>query len=657
MLYKIIFKNFKNNIRNYILFFVSNIIATAELFAFWGIRDIVCDAVKDGTTAVTLQYDFWVATGLVTIITVLLMVFSMEQYIKLRIKDYSTFIVLGMTKKMSYMMLLGEYCIGWLVSFVSGLLLGSGVLYGTQRLLYRLSPEFLEITQVSLKVYRNTFWLSFGIMAVTFFVLMVWMDAKDFSTLTQVDEIREKKPVSKRWLIFALLGVGVIVLAAYQYQGNDYEYMYAHVEWVIGGFLILFFGGGVVLGILEKHRKFYLRNVLMLNQLYSKYQSSIFIILILFVIHFFALTYISTEIASLLPLDKYRENYPYDMIWMAQDKKQDQEFSESLVSEYDGTVVYIPMIRVTTYYTAKHIGISESSYKKLTGKEYHLEGREIVVGIEDQEYQQEEEILDDDYWRVYQWLCLGQDTVDRTRVTTEDPEYLYDIKDIHSQSVVGQYSIDGWHEDVIIFADDYFEEQWERLKSDPKEISMLELFTFPSNYEEKAWEELKAYADENGVEEIEQGLIDHSIIYDTEQFLTGEKMRQLFSFASKLFILVFLFVSAFFVMGLRSLLEVPSYQKRYDFLECMGMKRRMREKTLRFEIQCIANVALGAGLCLAIIYVRSYVILQERSGINIELEFWKYWAVIVVSYILIEYLIQRLFVRYVICRLRKENSR
>ena len=37
MFYHIIMKNFKSNLKNYILFFVSNILAIAELFAFWGL--------------------------------------------------------------------------------------------------------------------------------------------------------------------------------------------------------------------------------------------------------------------------------------------------------------------------------------------------------------------------------------------------------------------------------------------------------------------------------------------------------------------------------------------------------------------------------------------------------------------------------------------
>lgn len=103
MFNKIILKNFKSNLHNYILFFISNIVAVAEMIAFWGMNDIVTKAITDKVTAAALKMDFKIAAGLITVITVLLMVFSMKHYIQLRMKDYSTFIILGMRKRTSYL--------------------------------------------------------------------------------------------------------------------------------------------------------------------------------------------------------------------------------------------------------------------------------------------------------------------------------------------------------------------------------------------------------------------------------------------------------------------------------------------------------------------------------------------------------------------------
>lgn len=75
MLNKIIIKNFKANLHNYILFFISNILAVAELVAFWGLNDIVTDAITDTVTAKALKTDFVIAAGLITVITIFLMIF------------------------------------------------------------------------------------------------------------------------------------------------------------------------------------------------------------------------------------------------------------------------------------------------------------------------------------------------------------------------------------------------------------------------------------------------------------------------------------------------------------------------------------------------------------------------------------------------------
>ena len=58
MLTKIIYKNFRSNLKNYILFFLSNIVASMELFVFRGLKEIVLQIVKDTETAFGFRNDF-----------------------------------------------------------------------------------------------------------------------------------------------------------------------------------------------------------------------------------------------------------------------------------------------------------------------------------------------------------------------------------------------------------------------------------------------------------------------------------------------------------------------------------------------------------------------------------------------------------------------
>lgn len=82
VLVKIIIKSFENNIKKYILFFTSNIIAVTELFLFWGLNDIVQEAVRDELTAETLTADFRVMSKVIVFIAVTLIIYSMQYYVR-----------------------------------------------------------------------------------------------------------------------------------------------------------------------------------------------------------------------------------------------------------------------------------------------------------------------------------------------------------------------------------------------------------------------------------------------------------------------------------------------------------------------------------------------------------------------------------------------
>ena len=613
MLHKIIYKNFKSNIRKYILFFVSNIIAVAELFIFWGLNDVVVRAVTEPSIMMGIKSDFMIAVGLITVVTILLMVFSMRYYIKLRAKDYGTFIMLGMKKKMSYMLLFAEYIIGCIGSLLIGILSGNLLLYGILYCLNQYNPQIITLQKVDPVVYKNTILLCLGVMLGIFIILLVWMDGRNLSSLMMKEEIKEKRPVSSKWLLFTVLGIVFIILAIKQYKPGTWGYYFAHIYFLIGGILIITFSGAF---ILEQAKKgpFYFRYALKINQLDSKYQSNILIILMLFVIHFFALSYIGTQIVEILPLDKTSSNYPYDIIWMA--RQNDEKYSEKIAEKYNGTVKHIPMIRATMFYSQEEIGISESTYKELTGKAYGLSGKEIVIGIEDQNYQREEKVTDKVLYDLFGWLYIGKFNPNKKEFESsnilKDANYQYRIKEIHTQNVFGKFVPEDAGEgceDTVIFSDEYFDKQWEKQAADDEEVSMLEAFSFPKTKEQKA--------------------------------------SNIFLLFSKLFILITLLISGVFIMVVKNLAEMSSYQRRYEFFHSMGMKQKEQKKNLSFEICSVGNIALGTGICLALLYVMTYSHWYEAMGEKISTAFWSYWLKLVGIYIIIQIVVQKLFVRYV----------
>ena len=210
------------------------------------------------------------------------------------------------------------------------------------------------------------------------------------------------------------------------YCGSDTQYLYAHGGLLMGLILAVVFGLALFLNLLKKCKNFYYRHMLDLNQLYSRYLNHMIILVLLIVVHFFSLSYLVVQTAELLPLDQYRSQYPYDVIWITE--KDNKGYAKKLASTYNGTVTEVPMIRVSTYYGANHIGISEKTYRKLSKSQaLNLKENQIAVRIENSDAKQED-IKDSAYWEVYSTLYAGK------YFGKQDSDTLIDVKeneDIH----------------------------------------------------------------------------------------------------------------------------------------------------------------------------------------------------------------------------------
>ena len=652
MLTKIIYKNFRSNLKNYILFFLSNIVAIMELFVFYGIRSIIKSSITDKVTAEALKTDFQIAVGIIAVITLMLMFYAMKCYIKLRIKDYSMFLVLGMKKKAVSLLLLFEYCIGCVISLILGIGVGRILLYIIQRLLVKYYPRYIQMHALGYQIYKNVCLASILIMVLVFVILLIWLNGRSLGMLMAEDKQNEKRPASYMWIILAVIGIVLMIVGIILYCGSDTQYLYAHGGLLMGLILAVVFGLALFLNLLKKCKNFYYRHMLDLNQLYSRYLNHMIILVLLIVVHFFSLSYLVVQTAELLPLDQYRSQYPYDVIWITE--KDNKGYAKKLASTYNGTVTEVPMIRVSTYYGANHIGISEKTYRKLSKSQaLNLKENQIAVRIENSDAKQED-IKDSAYWEVYSTLYAGkyfgkQDS-DTLIDVTENEDIHFNIQSICTQTIVGKYSTDGWHENIIVFSDEYFNKQWNAISLKNDNASELELFTFPTTRREPVCQKLKQYNQKSSYHKM--GKLQNNL-YITDQYLNGQKMRALFSMSSKIFLIIASILSGFFIMSLKTLTEFPALQKGYEFFKCMGMRENQLKWNTFFEIKILGRIAESVSLVTGILYVGAFIHKQKLAG-GISNVFLKYWIILVVSYILLNEIIQEVFARYILRKL-KEN--
>ena len=89
MLTKIIYKNFRSNFKNYVAFFIGNMMGVTEFFVFWGLYSIVKNMSANSVMLEDTLEEIIISVSVITIFSTALMVYSMLNYIKKRIADYN----------------------------------------------------------------------------------------------------------------------------------------------------------------------------------------------------------------------------------------------------------------------------------------------------------------------------------------------------------------------------------------------------------------------------------------------------------------------------------------------------------------------------------------------------------------------------------------
>ena len=89
-------------------------------------------------------------------------------------------------------------------------------------------------------------------MIFTFFAVIVWIENHNLSSLIQAEEKIQKCPQKGYWTIAVIIGIILSVIAWFMFPSYEEVHYDAYFIWIIGGFLILTFGMGVLLEEIKK---------------------------------------------------------------------------------------------------------------------------------------------------------------------------------------------------------------------------------------------------------------------------------------------------------------------------------------------------------------------------------------------------------------------
>lgn len=120
-----LFKIFKSNLSNCFLCFISSGLISAVLFLFEGMKVLILstlneyDRTKSSIGIAVQSYIF-----VLLFVGIILILYTVSNYNRARIRDYAMFMVLGSEKKDVIRMILGEYGMIYGISYIAGCMVG-----------------------------------------------------------------------------------------------------------------------------------------------------------------------------------------------------------------------------------------------------------------------------------------------------------------------------------------------------------------------------------------------------------------------------------------------------------------------------------------------------------------------------------------------------
>lgn len=575
---KIVWKSFKYNIKNFYAFFLSAILSVAMLFAFMYIKELSKTITFEHITSASgflLEKTFPV----IIIASILVMVYSIKFYVRTRIKDYTMLLILGIRKKTFAFFIAVEYSFSWLLSIAIGLVCGNIIVLVFKKVLEIAANKVVYSSIDVLQIYKLTLLWCLVMFAGVIIALFVFLTEKDISKLLQAESLKEKQKVSKLSRFMFMAGIVLIVLsimiAFKTTQLDNNTGSMAIFICAAGIFLILKFGVTILLEELKQHHRYYFKNILLLNSFYYRFNNNMIMIFVQSVIGIFLLYFI--WITMTMGWNVNEKNYPYDVICKtsvseAKDlRKLCDEFSQN-ISEFPIAEVY--------YYSIPEIGIAEKTYKSLWGKDFDLKEKEIFYSrfVNSARYD------------------LNEQPGEETRIFIDIKSFVdykfetYELKGTNQGLLFGASM-----RDVIVFSDEEFENIIKEYK--PKGIMIV------FNIQDKKTEQVTAK-----LREYEKQKKD-TTVYIKKTILNAEQLENIIRLAVVSFMVLFILLYLFFIIGLKFFSDLPKMKEKYLFLDTMGMPVKDRKQMIKKEVSnflmppLLISCIFGGCICTGLTYI------------------------------------------------------
>lgn len=350
-------------------------------------------------------------------------------------------------------------------------------------------------------------------------------------------------------------------------------------------------------------------------------------------------------------------------------EEEDSYFAE-LRDTYGLEMYEIPMFRVTSvqgeatdwvdgmgnYYMCviwpqgQHAGISESSYEellKLLGKKdrkLNLKGENIHV-VYQQDASFKAHPIDWFLTEFKPYLRNGQPVETYAFL---DREKLFPPRDVQSEEVqilTGMFGR-GDLENLIVFADDYFEQARKDVMEREEGPEKMVLLKVPEEQYGPVESALQEFAERHE----EDSALDRDIqpFYGKKQMIQDTKSERYLKIVVWIFVILAISLSGILLILLKFVFEMDNLVNKYQFLSCLGMRNREIKKELRREMApfwcapCIVSVVSTALFTGITFRLRDFDAFAVHGYIRAAIWIWLlYWLVQAGCFVMIKQVLLR----------------
>lgn len=647
---RVIRTNFKYNWKNYVLFIACGTLCSTFLTTAIGMNQLL-SAVHSKESLLLgtgLQQILLRSLGLILCTSILVTAFVFSYYIKSRMNDYRMFTLLGIRSRTLSYMIAVEYLTSLLISLITGMILGTVIIFALRSGLAKELDGYASIGHISPSLY--------GISIAAYGTILLFATAINYESYVQIRDAfgtvktKEKESYPQSFLfLLVILGVYLVFESI---AGCD-EASIVNILVFLFGTLFLIKGiAAYIIKWVHRSDSTYYKRVLSRIPLQYRFKKTTRYIFLLTAAHMFVLSLYLFHIGSSFIARPVNETLPYDFVLLSHEEDQ-PVIDEINVTE--GTDLWqYPMVRFSVQTgtswdfvaqlvnyapPGQYIGISENTYQKLCElrgitpqKNLNLSDHEIhLVLQQDSSYPRRN--LDATPGATFEnpFLMLGR---------PGDPgEYEPWTVTSYEVSILTGMLQRGNQENLLVCSDEMFNQYLSQVSGGPTNLCLIN--TGKSSYKQVDTQ-LQSIAEAHPEDALFD--LDIKVYYEKEELLKDITSERYSKDVLYTFVLLMFTALSLFLVYTKCSYDAEDMKRRYRLFSYTGITPKDKLRTLRMEMWPFTTLPLLISTVGAILFHMRYFEVRKYTNVQI-LEYLKTAGVIGLLYITVQILFMGWLVR------------